>query len=29
LLEVTPHNLRLRKKMLTEVERKRDSRLRA
>ena len=29
LLEVTPHNLRLRKKLLTEVERKRDSRLRA
>jgi len=29
LLEVTPHNLRLRKKMLTEVDRRRDSRLRA
>ena len=29
LLEVTPHNIRLRKKLLTEVERKRDSRLRA
>jgi GTP-binding protein len=29
LLEVTPHNLRLRKKMLTEVDRKRESRLRA
>jgi GTP-binding protein len=29
LLEVTPHNLRLRKKLLTEVERRRDSRLRA
>lgn len=29
LLEVTPINLRLRKKLLTEVERKRNSRLRA
>ena len=29
LLEVTPHNLRLRKKNLTEVERKRESRLKA
>jgi len=29
LLEVTPVNLRLRKKLLTEVERKRDSRMRA
>jgi GTP-binding protein len=29
LLEVTPHSIRLRKKLLTEVERKRDSRLRA
>jgi len=29
LLEVTPHNIRLRKKLLTEVERKRESRLRA
>ena len=29
LLEVTPRNLRLRKKLLTEVGRKRDSRLRA
>jgi GTP-binding protein len=29
LLEVTPHNIRLRKKLLTEVERKRQSRLRA
>ncbi len=29
LLEVTPHNIRLRKKLLTEVERKRASRLRA
>jgi GTP-binding protein len=29
LLEVTPQKIRLRKKLLTEVERKRDSRLRA
>ena len=29
LLEVTPKSIRLRKKLLTEVERKRDSRLRA
>ena len=29
LLEVTPVRIRLRKKLLTEVERKRDSRLRA
>jgi GTP-binding protein len=29
LLEVTPTSIRLRKKLLTEVERKRDSRLRA
>jgi GTP-binding protein len=29
LLEVTPHNVRLRKKLLTENERKRDSRLQA
>lgn len=29
LLEVTPHNIRLRKKLLTEVERKRESRMRA
>ena len=29
LLEVTPKNLRLRKKLLTEVDRKRESRLRA
>jgi GTP-binding protein len=29
LLEVTPHNIRLRKKLLTEVERKRESRTRA
>ena len=29
LLEVTPVSIRLRKKLLTEVERKRDSRLRA
>ncbi|MGI9204946.1 MAG: translational GTPase TypA [Woeseiaceae bacterium] len=29
LLEVTPTNIRLRKKLLTEVERKRDSRMRA
>ncbi len=29
LLEVTPHNIRLRKKLLTEVERKRESRLRS
>jgi len=29
LLEVTPHNIRLRKKLLTEVERKRESRSRA
>ncbi|MDA0681472.1 MAG: translational GTPase TypA [Proteobacteria bacterium] len=29
LLEVTPLNIRLRKKLLTEVDRKRDSRLRA
>lgn len=29
LLEVTPHSIRLRKKLLTEVDRKRDSRLRA
>ena len=29
LLEVTPANIRLRKKFLTEVERKRDSRMRA
>ena len=29
LLEVTPHNIRLRKKLLTEVERRRKSRLRA
>jgi GTP-binding protein len=29
LLEVTPRNIRLRKKLLTETERKRDSRLRA
>jgi len=27
LLEVTPHNIRLRKKLLTEVERRRKSRL--
>ena len=29
VLEVTPHNVRLRKKLLTEVERKRESRARA
>jgi len=29
LVEVTPHNIRLRKKLLTEVERRRDSRMRA
>ena len=29
LLEVTPHNIRLRKKLLTEVERKRESRSRS
>jgi len=29
LLEVTPHHLRLRKKILTEAERRRESRLRA
>jgi GTP-binding protein len=29
LLEVTPHNLRLRKKLLTETDRKRDSRQKA
>jgi GTP-binding protein len=29
LLEVTPHNIRLRKKLLTEVERKREARARA
>lgn len=29
LLEITPHHVRLRKKLLTENERKRDSRLRA
>ncbi len=29
LLEVTPHHVRLRKKLLTETERKRESRLRA
>ena len=29
LLEVTPHNIRLRKKLLTEMERKREARLRA
>ncbi len=29
LLEVTPHNIRLRKKLLTQVERKRESRSRA
>jgi GTP-binding protein len=29
LLEVTPHNIRLRKKLLTEVERRRDARSRA
>ena len=29
LLEVTPTSIRLRKKLLTEVERKRDSRMRA
>lgn len=29
LLEVTPHSIRLRKKLLTEVERRRKSRLRA
>jgi len=29
LLEITPHNLRLRKKLLSEPERRRDSRLRA
>jgi len=29
LLEVTPHSIRLRKKLLTEVERKRESRARA
>jgi GTP-binding protein len=29
LLEVTPNHIRLRKKLLTEVERKRDSRIRA
>jgi len=29
LLEVTPHNIRLRKKLLTETERKREARLRA
>jgi GTP-binding protein len=29
LLEVTPNHIRLRKKLLTEVDRKRDSRIRA
>jgi len=29
LLEVTPNHIRLRKKLLTEVDRKRDSRTRA
>ena len=29
LLEVTPHNIRLRKKLLTQVERKRESRSRS
>jgi GTP-binding protein len=29
LLEVTPHSIRLRKKLLTEVERRREARLRA
>jgi GTP-binding protein len=29
LVEVTPHSIRLRKKLLTEVERRRESRLRA
>jgi GTP-binding protein len=29
LVEVTPQSIRLRKKLLTEVERKRDSRMRA
>ena len=29
LLEVTPHNIRLRKKLLTEIERKREARARA
>jgi GTP-binding protein len=29
LLEVTPHNIRLRKKLLTEVDRRRDARSRA
>jgi GTP-binding protein len=29
LLEVTPHNIRLRKKLLTEVERRREARTRA
>ncbi len=29
LLEVTPHHIRLRKKLLTEIERKRESRARA
>jgi GTP-binding protein len=29
LVEVTPHNIRLRKKLLTEVERRRESRMRA
>jgi predicted membrane GTPase involved in stress response len=28
-VEVTPQSIRLRKKLLTEVERKRDSRMRA
>ena len=29
LLEITPENLRIRKKLLTEADRRRDSRLRA
>jgi GTP-binding protein len=29
LLEVTPENLRIRKKLLTQVDRKRESRLKA
>jgi GTP-binding protein len=29
LLEVTPHNLRIRKKLLTELDRKRESRQKA
>ena len=28
LVEVTPHNIRLRNKLLTEVERRRESRMR-